>query len=129
MPVFFNIGFFIFHSTLIVFILLGWIWKKTRRIHLFVLFLTAFSWYILGIRYGFGYCPFTDWHYKVRMKLGYYDMRESYIKFLIQSLTGVEVDQRLVDIFAVFVLVIALGASALLNTIDRRKSRKASKPS
>ena len=129
MPVFFNIGFFIFHSTLIVFILLGWIWKKTRRIHLFVLFLTAFSWFILGIRYGFGYCPFTDWHYKVRMKLGYYDMPESYIKFLIQSLTGVEVDQRLVDIFAVFVLVIALGASALLNTIDRRKSRKASKPS
>jgi hypothetical protein len=56
-------------------------------------------------------------------------MPESYIKFLIQSLTGVEVDQRLVDIFAVFVLVIALGASALLNTIDRRKSRKASKPS
>jgi len=108
---------------------LGWIWKKTRRIHLFVLFLTAFSWFILGIRYGFGYCPFTDWHYKVRMKLGYYDMPESYIKFLIQSLTGVEVDQRLVDIFAVFVLVIALGASALLNTIDRRKSRKASKPS
>ncbi|MDP2926752.1 MAG: DUF2784 family protein [bacterium] len=129
MYVFLNIGFFIFHSTLIVFTLLGWIWKKTRRIHLFVLLLTAFSWFILGIWYGFGYCPFTDWHYNVRMKLGHYDMLESYIKFLIQSLTGVDVDQRLVDIFAVFVLVLALGASALLNIKDWRKSRKASKTS
>lgn len=56
-------------------------------------------------------------------------MPESYLKFLIQSLTGVDVDQRLVDIIAVFVLVLALGASALLNIKDWRKSRKASETS
>jgi ribosomal protein L12E/L44/L45/RPP1/RPP2 len=56
-------------------------------------------------------------------------MPESYIKFLIQSLTGVDVDQRLVDISAVFVLVLASGASALLNIKDWRKSRKTSKAS
>jgi hypothetical protein len=127
MYVFLNLGFFVFHSTLIVFNLLGWMWKKTRRIHLFVILLTAFSWSILGLWYGFGYCPLTDWHYKVRMKLGHYDMPESYIKFLIQSITGVDVDQKLVDILAVSVLVLALGVSALLNIRDWRKSRKSSK--
>jgi len=121
---FLNIGFFIFHSTLIVFCLLGWLWKKTRRIHLTVVLLTAFSWFILGIWHGFGYCPFTDWHYKVRMQLGYYDMPESYIKFLIQSITGIDVNQKLVDIFAVSILALALGISAVLNLRDWRKSHK-----
>jgi membrane protein DedA with SNARE-associated domain len=63
------------------------------------------------------------------MKLGHYDMPESYIKFLIQSLTGVDVDQKLVDIVAVSVLVLVLGASVLLNIKDWRKRRKASKTS
>jgi len=107
MSAFLNIFFFVFHSLLIAFILFGWIWKKSRRIHLIVVLLTAFSWFILGIWYGFGYCPFTDWHYRVRMELGHYDMPESYLKFLIQSLTGLDMSQRLVDIFAVFFLTLA----------------------
>jgi hypothetical protein len=99
--------FFVFHSFVIVFILLGWIWKKTRVINLILVLITAFSWTILGIWYGFGYCFFTDWHYQVRMKLGYHDMPSSYIKFLIDSLTGMDVDSRLVDIstFISFLLV------------------------
>jgi hypothetical protein len=127
MYAFLNIGFFIFHSALIIFIVLGWVWKKTRKVHLVIVFLTAFSWFILGIWYGFGYCPFTDWHYRVRMKLGHYDMPESYIKFLIQSITGIEIDQKLIDIFTVSVLVLVLGVTILLNITDRWKSQKASK--
>jgi len=119
-----NIGFFIFHSTLILFILIGWTWKKARRIHLIVLLLTASSWFVLGIWHGFGYCPFTDWHYQVRMKLGHYDMPESYIKFLIQSITGLDIQQKLVDIVAVSVLLLVLGLSVLLHVKDRRESRK-----
>jgi len=124
MSAFLNIFFFAFHSILIVFNLFGWIWKKTRRIHLVLVLLTAFSWFILGIWYGFGYCPFTDWHYKVRMELGYHDMPESYIKFLIQSLTGLSVSQRWVDIFAVFFLALAFGASILTNMRGWKKNRK-----
>ena len=124
MSAFLNIFFFAFHSFLIVFNLFGWIWKKTRRIHLVLVLLTAFSWFILGIWYGFGYCPFTDWHYKVRMELGYYDMPDSYLKFLIQSLTGLNVSQRWVDIFAVFFLGLAFGASILTNMRGWKKKRK-----
>jgi hypothetical protein len=80
--------FFVFHSTWIVFLLFGWAWRKTRRANLAVIVLTAFSWFILGIWYGYGYCPSTDWHWMVRVRLGYKDLPNSYTKFLVDSLTG-----------------------------------------
>lgn len=119
--------FFIFHSSLMVFILFGWIWKKTRVANLIVILLTAFSWCILGIWYGFGFCPSTEWHWQVRMRLGHYHMPSSYIKFLVDSLTGLEVNQKAVDIFAVLFLILALSASAFTNRRDWRKKAKAKK--
>jgi hypothetical protein len=120
---FLNVFFFVFHTTLILFILLGWLWTKTRKINLAVVILTAFSWFFLGIWYGFGYCPCTDWHWQVRMRLGYYDMPSSYLKFLIRSLTGWEVDKTLVDVFAVVFLLLALFASVATNYRDWKNCR------
>ena len=115
--------FFIFHSALILLILFGWIWRKTRIANFIVVLLTAFSWFILGIWYGFGFCPSTEWHWQVRMKLGHYDMPSSYTKFLIDSLTGMDVNEKLVDIFAVLFLTLALFASVLTNVRDWRKKQ------
>ena len=115
--------FFIFHSALIAFILFGWIWRKTRVANLVVVLLTAFSWTILGIWYGFGFCPRTEWHWQVRAKLGHYDMPSSYTKFLVDSLTGLEVSESLVDIFAVLFLTLALFTSVVTNVKDWRKKR------
>ena len=113
--------FFVFHSTLIVFNLLGWIWKKTRLANLIVIVLTFLSWFILGIWYGFGYCPSTDWHWLVRKKMGYYDLPSTYTKFLIDSLTGWDVNPELVKILTVLLLVLALFASVWTNIRDWRK--------
>ena len=115
--------FFVFHSALIVFNLFGWIWRKTRVANLVVVLLTVFSWTILGIWYGFGFCPSTEWHWQVRAKLGHYDMPSSYTKFLVDSLTGLDVNEKLVDIFAVMFLTLALFASVLTNMRDWRKKR------
>ena len=115
---FLNVFFFVFHSSLVLFILLGWIWPKTRKINLAVVMLTVFSWFFLGIWYGFGYCPSTDWHWQVRIKLGYYDMPSSYLTFLVRSLTGWNVDKTLVDVFAVLFLFLALVASVVTNYRD-----------
>ena len=112
---FLNIFFFVFHSSLIIFILFGWIWSKTRKINLAVVLMTVFSWFVLGIWYGFGYCPSTDWHWQVRMNLGHYDMPPSYLTFLIRSLTGYDVDKTLVDVFAVVFLLLALIVSVATN--------------
>ena len=116
--------FFIFHSSLIVFILFGWIWKKTRLANLIVILMTTFSWTILGIWYGFGFCPCTDWHWQVRVKLGYYDMPSTYTKFLIDSLTGLDVSPKLVDTLAVSLLILALAASVFTNAKAWRKRDK-----
>jgi len=50
-----DVFFLVFHTLLILFILSGWIWKRTRKANLVVILLTAASWGILGIFYGFGY--------------------------------------------------------------------------
>ncbi|MGB6338168.1 MAG: DUF2784 family protein [Candidatus Aminicenantaceae bacterium] len=120
---FLNVFFFVFHTALILFILLGWLWTKTRKINLAVVILTAFSWFFLGIWYGFGYCPSTDWHWQVRMRLGYYDMPSSYLTFLIRSLFGWEVDKTLVDVFAVVFLLLAIFVSVVTNYRDWKNRR------
>lgn len=110
--------FFVFHSFIIVFSLFGWMWKKTRRINLVLLLLTGLSWSILGIWYGFGFCPCTEWHWQVRMKLGLYDMPNSYTKFLIDSITGWDVNANFVDILTLVLFLVALTASLWTNIRD-----------
>jgi hypothetical protein len=124
MLAFLNIFFFVFHSALLLFNLFGWTWKRTRLANLIVILLTAFSWTILGIWYGWGFCPCTDWHWKVRMKLGYLDFPSSYTKFLIDSLTGLDVKKVLADTLSVSLLALALVASVYTNARDWKKKRK-----
>ena len=120
---FLNLFFFVFHTSIILFNILGWIWKKTRLANLVLLSLTALSWFFLGIWYGFGYCPCTDWHWQVRMKLGIYDIQTSYLEFLFETLTGMNVSRSVVDVFAVIFLVAAFCTSIVLNIRDRRRKK------
>jgi hypothetical protein len=123
---FLDVFFTIFHSFLVLFNLFGWIWKKTRRLNLICLLLTAGSWVVLGIFYGFGYCPLTDWHFNILRKLGYTDLPNSYLSFLFTRLTGVQLDQSLVDAVTTWGLVLALAISLYLNFrhLFRRAGRK-----
>lgn len=117
--------FFVFHTLIIFFNLFGWLWKKTRKLNLILLLLTSFSWFILGICYGFGYCFCTDWHYQVRMHLGYYNMPPSYTKFLVDSLTGLDFNAKLVDACTLFFFLLALSASIYTNVKDwKGRARK-----
>ncbi|MDH7512461.1 MAG: DUF2784 family protein [Clostridiales bacterium] len=117
--------FFVFHSAMILLILFGWSWKKTRLVNLVVILFTAFSWFILGIWYGYGYCPSTDWHWQVRARMGIHDMPSSYTKFLVDSFTGWDVSQKTVDVFTLILLVAALSASLYTNIRDWRGRRGA----
>jgi hypothetical protein len=110
-----DIFFTAFHSTLILFILFGWIWKKTRRLNLVCILLTGASWLGLGIFYGLGYCPLTDWHFNILRRLGYSDLPSSYISFLITRLTGMQINQSLVDGVTLWGLVLAMMISIFLN--------------
>ncbi len=112
---FMDIVFTVFHTCLILFNLFGWIWKKTRRLNLICLLLTAGSWLILGIFYGLGYCPLTDWHFNILERLGHTDLPLSYISFLVARLTGLHPEQGLVDAATTWGLILALMASLYLN--------------
>ena len=128
-----DIFFIVFHTLFTLFNILGWIWKKTRKIQLLFIFLTAGSWVGLGslFGYGFGYCPCTDWHWQVKMKLGHRLLPRSYIKYLIDELTGLNVDPHFVDTSVIIIFIIVVFLSILLNTKDfiewRRKRVKENK--
>ena len=115
-----NIFFFVFHTAFTLFNITGWMFHKTRKLNLVTLLLTAFSWFVLGIWYGWGYCFCTDWHWDVREKLGYHDEQQSYIHFLIVKLTGLNPDAKLVETGTVIVFTISLVMSLWLNFRDRR---------
>lgn len=115
-----NTFFFVFHIALIIFNLLGWIPKRLRKWNLATLALTAFSWFILGIFYGFGYCFLTDWHWDIREKMGYSTDSNSYIHFLITEVTGISIGEKLVDIFTVILFFAAFVLSIYFNIRHRK---------
>ena len=121
---FLNYFFFIFHTAFTVFNMVGWISVKTRKWHLLTIILTALSWFVLGIWYGFGYCVCTDWHMDVRRQLGYHDSQQSYIQFLIFKLTGVELEHGLVEMGTLIVFLIVTGLSIWLNIRDWKRKKE-----
>jgi hypothetical protein len=115
-----NIVFFVFHTSWIVFNCVGWMWRRTRPWQLATVSLTALSWVGLGAMYGWGYCPFTDWHWEVRARLGHNDP-PSYIQLLIRELTGIDMGPVSADTLAVTTLAVVALLSVVLNVRDRRE--------
>lgn len=119
-----DIFFTTFHTCLVLFNLFGWIWKRTRLINLVTILLTGGSWIVLGLFYGFGYCPLTDWHFNVLQRLGHANLPNSYISFLITRLTGLEIRQSLVDSVTYWGLLSSLAISVFLNIRDLIKKKR-----
>jgi hypothetical protein len=119
-----DIFFVIFHTSLTLFNLFGWIWRRTRKLNLITLSLTGVSWLFLGLIVGtLGYCPLTDWHFMVLEKLGRTDLPNSYIKYLADRLTGADLNASVVDEFTLYCFLGAFLISILLNVRDYRRSR------
>lgn len=113
----------LFHAVVVVFNVVGWIWRKTRRAHLVVILLTAFSWFVLGYFYGWGYCIMTDWHWRVREQLGYQVQAPSFIKWAIDSILGIDSSEEFMNNLIAIVFFAAMGLSFITNFRDWRASR------
>jgi hypothetical protein len=118
-----DILFVVFHTSLIIFNLFGWILQKTRRLNLATLLLTGASWFILGIFYGIGYCPLTDWHYTILHKLGHTNLPYSYIKYLTERLLGLDLEPGFTDNATFTLWLVALLISLSLNSRHLIKKR------
>ena len=120
-----DIFFLIFHTFLIFFNLFGWIWKRTRKLNLITLSLTGASWLFLGLSVGtLGYCPLTDWHFKILEKLGKTDLPYSYTKYLADRLIGLDINATQVDNVTLYTFLAALVISIVLNLRDYKKGKK-----
>jgi hypothetical protein len=112
--------FIILHGGFSLFNLTGWAWKKTRRLHLITIGLTILSWFGLGIFYGWGYCPSTEWHWQIKRKLGETDLPYSYVKYYVDRLTGFSWNALTVDTVVVGLGVAVFALSCWLNWQDRK---------
>jgi hypothetical protein len=123
-----DIFFVCFHSLLIIFNVFGWIWKRTRILNLALLSLTGASWLFLGLIVGtLGYCPLTDWHFRILEKIGRTNLPSSYIKYLADRLTGLDFNPSIVDNVTLYVFLAALVFSIFFNIKNNRTLRHLSK--
>jgi hypothetical protein len=119
-----DIFFVVFHTSLIIFNLFGWTLQKTRKLNLITLILTGASWFILGLFYGIGYCPLTDWHYTILNKLGHTSLPHSYIKYLIERIFAIDINPNLIDKATFLSWLIALLVSAGMNIRNLKLTSK-----
>jgi len=120
-----DIFFILFHSSLVIFNLFGWILRRTRIWNLFTLLFTGASWLLLGLIVGtLGYCPLTEWHFNVLLRLGESNLPNSYIKYLTERITGLDVSASLVDKVTLYSFIAALTISLFLNIRDYRIKKK-----
>lgn len=115
-----NLFFFVFHTAFTLFNLIGWLFPCLRKLHLFTISITAFSWFVLGFWFGWGYCLCTDWHWQVREAMGLYDQSSSYMHFLILKLTNWNANPALVDAGTFIGFLIGLCGSIWVNLVKRR---------
>jgi hypothetical protein len=115
------------HIAIVLFNLFGWIPKTTRKAHFISILLTAVSWFLLGIWFGMGYCPFTDWQWRVKEQLGERNLPSNFIEYFAEKLTGKDFGPQLVS--AVIAVCFALAAllsvcvNFILPLIRRKKQR------
>lgn len=119
-----NLFFYAFHTVLILFNLFGWLRPRWRKLNLITLLVTFFSWGILGLWQGWGYCFLTDWHYTILRQLGHRDLPTSYIAFLVKSLTGWLPPADLVNSLTLLLAVLALICSLWVNYSSRSFTKR-----
>ena len=122
--IFLDHAFLAAHTTLIFFNLFGWAWKRTLRLNLLSIGLTAASWIIFAPWYGLGYCPCTDCHWQVKEALGQTGLPNNYLTYLFEALTGAMVSDAFATKIAWGALVPALALSLFLNFRKKAEGEK-----
>jgi len=113
------------HLIIILFNLFGWIFPATRKAHFICIILTAFSWFVLGIWFGWGYCPITDWQWHIKTQLGETNLPHSFITWFAHKITGIRFSDQLVDLITLTFFLVATILSVYFNFLKpHRKNRK-----
>jgi uncharacterized protein DUF2784 len=109
------------HFAIIAFNLFAWIFPATRKAHLITIGATAFSWFGLGIFFGWGYCPITEWEWNVKAKLGETNLPNSFIKYYADKITGKDINSTLIDNFTLGFFLAAVILSIYFNFFKKKR--------
>ena len=109
----------IVHLVIIGFNLFGWIPFKTRKAHIISILATAASWFLLGIWFGMGYCPVTDWQWRVKEKLGERNLPNSFIEYYAENIFNKDFDAAFIN----NVTAISFGVVAIISVYVFIKDR------
>lgn len=111
------------HLAIIGFNLTGWIWPRTRRAHLILVLLTAASWLLLGIWYGLGYCPVTDWQWRIKAQLGERNLPNSFVTYYAEKVTHRHFSDALINTGTAGSFAAAALLSVYFNFFIRKKKK------
>lgn len=116
MLVFLDYFFTFFHTALVLFVLLGWIFPTTRKAHLILLILVLIAWLVIGFYKGvIGYCPLTDWHWDIKRSLGERSMPSSFIEYIVEKVTGYDFSKKLVNISTAIGMILSVVMAVIVN--------------
>ena len=118
-----NIIFGVAHVLLIVACLIGWIFPRTRKAHLILMGVVLGCWFLLGLKYGIGYCPLTDWHWQVKQKLGEGSLPNSFIKYLWDHIFTTSISPKAADILTFGAFFVSLIPALYLNWAGKAKQK------
>jgi hypothetical protein len=118
--------FTVVHQLIVVFNLFGWIPKATRKAHFISILLTAASWFLLGLWYGIGFCPVTEWQWQVKQQLGETNIPPNFIEYITEKVFRYDFDPGTVSIAIAVCFALASLASVYVNfMLPRRIQRQA----
>lgn len=111
----------ILHLLIIGFNMFGWIWPAARRLHFIFILITAASWFILGIWFGMGYCPITDWQWRVKEQLGENNLPASFITYFANKITGYRFSDSFINYVTLTVFILVTLLSVYFNFMKKKK--------
>ena len=116
--------FTLLHVIIIAINLFGWIPPATRKFHFIFIVVTAFCWFILGIWFGMGYCPITDWQWRIKERLGERNLPASFITYYINKISHSNFSDSFINLFTLIFFIAAALLSVYFNFIKRRRAKK-----
>ena len=108
------------HIIIIVFNLFGWIFPAARKAHFICITITEFCWFILGIWFGWGYCPLTDWQWRIKEQLGETNLPASFITWFANKIPGMRFGDTFINLLTLILFISAMIVSVYFNFLKRR---------
>jgi hypothetical protein len=85
---------------------------------------TLASWFILGLWFGLGYCPVTDWQWQVKSKLGERNLPASFIEYYAEKITSYNFSTSFIDIVTLVSFLLAISFSVYFNFFSSNVKKK-----